>query len=165
MATAIYYASSTGNTEDIAKAINGKLGNIDIFDIANDGFKDIKNYDKFIFGISTWGSGDLQDDWENLWDDFMKIDFSNKTIALFALGDQDSYEDEFVNALGTLYEHLNENGANIIGFTSSDGYEHEESTAQIDETFVGLVIDEDNQDDLTEDRINLWIEDIKVDIL
>lgn len=165
MVTAIYYATSTGNTEDIAKDINEKIGNIDIYDIANDGFKNIKNYDKLIFGISTWGSGDLQDDWESLWDDFISIDFSNKTIALFALGDQDSYEDEFVNALGTLYEHLRHTSANIIGFTSVNGYEHEESTAQIGEKFVGLVIDEDNQDDLTQDRINSWVDEIKGDIL
>ncbi|MFW3346663.1 flavodoxin, partial [Aliarcobacter butzleri] len=41
----------------------------------------------------------------------------------------------------------------IIGFTSTEGYYHDGSKAQIDDKYVGLVIDEDNQSDLTDERI------------
>lgn len=165
MATAIFYASSVGNTEDIAKRLSTKLGDIATYNICDEGIQKINNYEKIIFGVSTWGDGDLQDDWEDSWGDFCDINFSDKTIALFGLGDQDSYADTFVDGLGTMYEALKDTGANIIGFTSVDGFEHEESTAQIENEFVGLVLDEDNQDDLSEERIDAWIDTIKERIL
>ncbi len=165
MATAIFYASSVGNTEDIAKRLSTKLGDIDTYNICDEGIQKINNYEKIIFGVSTWGDGDLQDDWEDSWGDFCDINFSEKTIALFGLGDQDSYADTFVDGLGTMYDALKDTGANIIGFTSIEGFEHEESTAQIENEFVGLVLDEDNQDDLSEERIDAWINTIKERIL
>ncbi len=165
MATAIFYASSVGNTEDIAKRLATKLGDIDTYNICDEGIQKINNYEKIIFGVSTWGDGDLQDDWEDSWGDFCDINFSEKTIALFGLGDQDSYADTFVDGLGTMYDALKDTGANIIGFTSIEGFEHEESTAQIENEFVGLVLDEDNQDDLSEERIDAWINTIKERIL
>lgn len=165
MATAIFYATSTGNTEHVAELISKNLGDIDSFDISNEGIDKINEYDKIILGVSTWGEGELQDDWDDLWADFCDLDLSSKTVALFGLGDQDNYGDEFVNALGELYGQVKKSGANIIGFTSVDGYEHEESAAQIDDEFVGLVIDEDNQDDLTQERVEAWTNKIKADIL
>ncbi|NQY53304.1 MAG: flavodoxin [Campylobacteraceae bacterium] len=165
MATAIFYGSSTGNTEDIANRISEQLGNLDVYDISNQGLDPIKDYDKLIIGLSTWGDGDLQSDFEDIWSDFEEYDFSKKTIALFGLGDQDGYEDEFVNALGTMYKVLKAKGATIIGFTSIEGFEYNISTAQIDDKFCGLVIDEDNQNDLSDERISSWISDIRSEIL
>ena len=165
MNTAIFYASSTGNTEAIAKEISKKLNNIKLYNICDDGIEEISNYDKLILGTPTWGEGDLQDDWEDVWNDFSKLDFSNKTVALFGLGDQESYGDEFVNALGTMYETVKDNGAKVIGFTSNEGYEYDESTAEVDNNFVGLVIDEDNQEELTDERIDAWTKSIQKEIL
>ncbi len=165
MATAIFYASSTGNTENVATMIADKLDGISTYDISSTSLDDISNFDKLILGISTWGEGELQDDWDDLWSDFCEIDFSNKTVALYGLGDQDSYADEFVDALGILYQQVKKAGGNIIGFTSVEGYDHEESKAQIDDQFVGLVIDEDNQDEMTEERVEQWITHIKPEIL
>ncbi|MDX9961694.1 MAG: flavodoxin domain-containing protein, partial [Aliarcobacter sp.] len=105
------------------------------------------------------------DDCEDAWADFCKLDLSNKTIALFGLGDQESYSDEFCSALGIIYEQVKSAGANVIGFTSSQGYYHDASKAQIDDKFVGLVIDEDNQDDLSNERIANWTNEIKEEIL
>ncbi len=54
----------------------------------------------------------------------------------------------------------------MVGFTSSDGYEHEESKAQqANGDFVGLALDEDNQSDLTHDRIALWCNQIKDELV
>ncbi|RXJ99548.1 flavodoxin [Arcobacter sp. CECT 8986] len=167
MATAIFYASSTGNTEEVATKIAEKLDITTLFNISNNqkDINKISEYDKLILATSTWGDGDLQDDWDEIWEDFKQIDFSDKTVALVALGDQDGYDDTFVNSLGTMYEQVVEQGANVIGFTSTDGYDFEESTAVKDDKFVGLVIDEDNQDDLTDERIDNWTDEIRSEII
>ena len=165
MSTAIFFASSTGNSEEIASKISTALNGIEVFDLSGTKIEKMNDYDKLILGSSTWGDGELNDDWEDVWGDFCKLDFSNKTVALFGLGDQESYSDEFSSALGTIYEQVNSAGANIIGFTSTSGYYHDGSKAQIDDKFVGLVIDEDNQSDLTDERIENWVNIIKSEIL
>ena len=165
MATAIFFASSTGNSEEIANKISVALNDIEVFDLAGTKIEKINEYDKLILGSSTWGDGELNDDWEDIWDDFCKLDLSNKTIALFGLGDQESYSDEFCSALGEIYNQVVSLGATVVGFTSTDGYHHDGSKAQVDNKFVGLAIDEDNQSELTDKRIEDWVKDIKEDIL
>ena len=165
MATAIFFASSTGNSEEIVNKISAELNNIEIFDLAGTKIEKINEFDKLILGGSTWGDGELNDDWEDVWGNFCKLDLANKTIALFGLGDQESYSDEFCSAMGIIYEQIVESGAKIVGFTSTEGYYHDGSKAQINDKFVGLVIDEDNQSDLTDKRINDWANDIRDNIL
>ncbi len=166
MSTGLFYASSTGNTENVAKSIVDSLdADIKTYDIASDGYDAISDYDKVILGISTWGEGELQDDWEDIWSDFCNIDFNGKTVALFGLGDQEGYGDEFVDALGIMYEQVKIAGGNVVGFTSTQGYEHDSSKADIGGEFVGLVVDEDNQDDLTQERIEKWTNNIKNSII
>ena len=165
MATAIFFASSTGNSEEIANKISAALNDIQVFDLAGTKIEKINEYDKLILGSSTWGDGELNDDWEDAWSDFCKLDLSNKTIALFGLGDQESYSDEFCSAMGILYEQVAKSTAKVIGFTSVDGYYHDSSKAQKNNQFVGLAIDEDNQSDLTNERITNWVDNIKGDIL
>ena len=164
MATAIFYTTSTGNTTDIANKISEELDGIEVFDLSSNLDK-IADYDKVIIGASTWGDGELNDDFDEVWDEFCDLDFGNKTVAIFTLGDQDGYGDTFADALGIIYEQVSSKDANVVGFTSTDGYDYDESKAEIDGKFAGLVIDEDNQDDLTDDRIKEWCENIKGDIL
>ncbi len=165
MSTAIFFASSTGNSEEIANKIASKLNDIEVFDLASTKIEKINNYDKVILGSSTWGDGELNDDLEDVWGDFCKLDLSDKTIALFGLGDQESYSDEFCSALGIIYEQISSTSAKVIGFTSTNGYYHDASKAQINDKFVGLVLDEDNQSDLTDKRIENWVNEIKEEIL
>ena len=165
MATAIFFASSTGNSAEIANRISTALNNIEVFDLSGTKIEKINEYDKIILGGSTWGDGELNDDWEDVWSDFCKLDLSNKTVALFGLGDQESYSDEFCSAVGIIYEQVIKANAKVVGFTSTDGYYHDSSKAQINKNFVGLIIDEDNQNDLTDQRITNWVNDIKKEIL
>ena len=166
MATAIFYASSTGNTEFISKEISKELGDIETIDIANHGIDSMNEYDKLIFGVPTWGDGELQDDWDELWDSFKEIDFSNKTVALFGLGDQEGYGENYVDAMGIVYEYLDQTDAKIVGkWANTEEYFYEESRAIVDDMFVGLALDEDNQDDLSAERITKWCENISADIL
>lgn len=165
MATAIFYASNTGNTADVANMISKELGDVEVFDIS-DGVEKINDFDKVIIGTSTWGEGDHQDDFEEAWDDFCGLDFSNKTVALFGLGDQDDYGEYFLDAMGMVHEQVVSAGASVIGeWDEVDQYEHEESKAEIDGKFVGLAIDEDNQSEMTEERVQRWCSSIKGDII
>ncbi len=161
----IFYGSDTGNTEAVAKQIQKELGkgNADIFDVASTSLNSLENYENIIFGSSTWGIGDMQDDFEDFLSD--KIEPANlrdKKIAIFGLGDQETYEDSFVDAIGQIYEVIEDKGCDIIGFVPTDGYEFDESRAEKKGMFVGLPIDEENQGDLTDDRVSDWVEDLKV---
>ena len=158
---AIFYATSTGNTEEVANKINEKLTGFELIDISSDGVNKMNECESLVLGVSTWGEGELQDDWEDCFDDIQEIDFKDKKVALFGLGDQESYGHEFVDALGIMYETLVEQNAKIIGKTSIDGYEYDYSKAEVDGEFVGLVIDEDNQEDLTDERVEKWCNEIK----
>ncbi|WP_424687758.1 flavodoxin [Halarcobacter ebronensis] len=158
---AIFYATSTGNTEEVANKIHEKLDGFELIDISSDGVDKMNDCESIVLGVSTWGEGELQDDWEDCFDDIQEIDFKDKKVALFGLGDQESYGHEFVDALGIMYETLVEQNAKIIGKTSIDGYEYDYSKAEVDGEFVGLVIDEDNQEDLTDERVENWCNEIK----
>lgn len=157
--TGIFYGSTTGNTESIAKIVAKKL-NVECFDIATTSLDDIQEYDNIILGTSTLGLGDLQDDWEASIDDLEGLDLSGKTIAIFGLGDAGAYPDTFVDAMGTLYEAVKDKGCTIVGETETESYEFDDSTAVVNGIFVGLPLDEDNESDLTDGRINKWLEQI-----
>ncbi len=160
MSIAVVYGSSTGNTQSAAELIAEKIGDAEVLDIADTSPDDLNGYDKLILGSSTWGEGEFQDDWEDFdWDD---VNLEGKTVALFGMGDQESYAEEYCNALGLLYEKVTEKGANVVGEWENDGYEFEDSNALNDAgKFVGLALDSDNQDDLTEERVEKWVESIK----
>lgn len=159
MAAAIIYGSSTGNTESVAQMIGEKLGIDNVIDIANASADDFNGADKLILGSSTWGDGEFQDDWDAF--DWDGVDLSGKTVALFGLGDQESYADAYCDAMALLYDKATEKGANVVGAWDNDGYEFESSNAVKDGKFVGLAIDADNQDDLTEERVAKWTDSIK----
>lgn len=157
----VVYGSSMGNTEDAANKIAAALGIDDVLNIAQTDASTINGYDKIIFGSSTWGSGDLQDEWDSF--DLDSIEVSGKTIAIFGMGDSSSYSDTFCNAIGTLYEKFSAKGAKVVGAVSTDGYSFDASTAVKDGKFVGLALDADNESDKTDERINAWVAQIKPD--
>ena len=102
----IFYGSSTGTTQSLAEQIALKTGvsKADTHDVADAAPDTIDGYDCLLLGSSTWGDGDLQDDWYGFLDKIKTRDLSGKTVALFGCGDSESYPDTFCNALGTIYE-------------------------------------------------------------
>ncbi len=158
--TAIFYGSSTGNTASAAKQI-AKMLDADIFDVADNPIDQLEKYKNLVFGASTLGIGDLQDDWENFIPKLLRADLSGKVIALFGLGDGASYSDSFVDGIGSIYQAIRNKGCKIVGFVDTTGYDYEASTAEIDGKFVGLPLDEDNENDLTDERLEKWIERLK----
>lgn len=160
MSLAIIYGSSMGNAKEAADLIKKELNlDVDILNIADIDAEEINGYDKLICGTSTWNDGELQDDWDCF--DFKNLNLKNKTVALFGVGDSQSYSDSFCNAMGELYDIFKEKEANLVGGVSLQGYEFDESKAVRDGKFVGLALDFDNESDKNEARIKNWIKEIK----
>jgi flavodoxin I len=153
----IFYGSSGGNTEKAAKNIAGKLGvgDSDIYNVGKAGAADLAGYDFLLFGSSTGGCGDLQDDWETFVSAVAAADLSNKKIALFGCGDSSSFSDTFCNAIGKIYAAVKDK-ATVVGSVSTEGYSFDCSEAVVDGRFAGLALDEDNEEHLTEKRIEAW---------
>ena len=163
---ALFYGSETGVTDDITRdfVTLWKDDTLDLMEIADATAVDFIKYERLILGLSTWYDGDLQSDWEDFFDDFKTIDFTNKTVAIFGLGDQVGYAEYFVDDVGILAKEVIKNGGQVIGYWPTKGYQHTESVAVIQENtelFYGLAIDEDNESQLTDERLNTWITQIK----
>jgi flavodoxin len=156
----IIFGSSMGNTESAAEFLSENLGlENELLNIANCDAAKINSFDKLILGVSTWGTGDLQDDWDAF--DFGGLNLNGKTVAIFGMGDSESYADSFCGAMGRLYDEVGSKGAKIVGSISTDGYKFDESDAVRGGKFVGLALDADNESEKTEPRIKAWIEQIK----
>ena len=164
-ASVVYYSTSTGNTETVAGYISEAAG-ISMEDIGDASEAEIKGFDSLIVGAPTWHTGaDTQrsgTSWDDfLYDDLPGMDLEGKKVAVFGVGDQGSYSDNFCDAAGELYDLFEAKGCKMYGLTSTDGYEHEESKAERDGKFVGLMCDEDNQYDESDDRAKKWVEQLK----
>ncbi len=160
---AIIYGSSTDHTKSVAEEIANRLGEFspEVKNVADCSAEDFTAPDFLILGTSTWGCGDLQDDWADMIDRLGSADLSGKQIALFGLGDSSSFSDTFVDGMGELYEFFTGKNCQIVGSVSSDGYSFESSRAIVDDDFVGLALDVDNEDDLTSERLNAWLGSFK----
>ncbi|MGK7941854.1 MAG: flavodoxin FldA [Crocosphaera sp.] len=160
----LFYGTQTGKTEDAAKTIHSALGGdsvVDLIDIADVEAKALEDYQYLIIGCPTWNIGELQGDWDGLYDDLDDIDFKGKKIAYFGTGDQIGYGDNFQDAMGILEEKISELGGETVGQWPTDGYDFEESKAVKNGQFIGLALDEDNQSELTDERINTWVSQLK----
>lgn len=158
MKTGIFYGSTTGTTEMVAEKVGALLG-ADVMPAAE--IDKVENYDFVIFATSTWGMGDLQDDWYGALEILAVKNLSGKKVALIGVGDQASFRDTFVDGMGTIYEEIKDKGVTLVGKTSVDGYDFSSSKAVVDGEFAGLVIDENNQSELTEERIAAWVEKVR----
>ena len=144
----VFYGSTTGTTEDLARRIAEKLDvpSADVFDVSKLTEALVNEYDVLVLGSSTWGAGELQDDWYDGVKVLKKCDLSHKSVALFGCGDSDSYSDKF------------------CGATDTAGYTFDSSIAVVDGKFVGLPLDEVNEDSKTDERISAWAEQVKQEI-
>jgi len=163
---AIFYSTSTGNTETVAEYISAASGLDDPVEIGDASADDINGVDSLIVGAPTWNtnadeqrSGTSWDEW--LYDTLPNLELTGKKVAIFGCGDQESYGDYFCDASGEMYDKFTEAGCKVYGMTSTDGYNHESSKADVDGKFVGLVCDEDNQYDQSEDRAKAWVAQLK----
>ena len=164
----LFFASSTGNTRRIAKAIKKRFDDDTMADVlnVNRATRELfASYTHLILGTSTLGAGQLPGlstdcmggGWEEFLPQLKDVDFSGKTIALFGLGNQDKYPEEFVDAMGILYEFFSARGATLVGAWPADDYDFIATRALVNDAFVGLVLDQENQKLLTDARLEAWL--------
>lgn len=156
----LFYASTTGNTEQVADRIAALLPDrIRLHDIAVEGVAAMAEYPCLILGIPTWDFGELQEDWDEHWEVLSALDLSGKRVALFGLGDQLGYGKWFLDAMGALCQQVQSCGAQVVVNWPVAGYRFEASRALTEdgEHFVGLALDEDGQQGETEERLRRWL--------
>ncbi|MCR5519281.1 MAG: flavodoxin FldA [Bacteroidales bacterium] len=158
--TVIIFGSTTGTCESLAGQIAAKLGVNKIVNAASLDASVVEAAENLILGTSTWGCGDLQDDWYEALDIIKSANLAGKTVAIFGCGDSMSYCDSFCGGMAELYNAAKAAGANVIGQVSTEGYSFDSSAAVVDGKFVGLALDEDNEAGKTTDRINAWADAI-----
>lgn len=170
----IFFGTDSGTTrliaKKIAKNIKRRLGdevvpkplNINRIDV-----EQMLDYKALILGTPTYGEGLLpglvSDNSEASWTDFLPSiegkDLSGTRIALYGLGDQETYPDHFVDGIRLLYDLLSQAGAELVGGCSTEGYQFNHSRSVVDGRFVGLALDQHLQHLLTDERIDNWLDD------
>jgi len=158
--TIVIYGSSTGSCQSIAETIASKLG-VEAVDVANISDDTIASNDNLILGTSTWGAGEMQDDWYDGVKTLKSAGLAGKTVALFGCGDSESYPDTFCGGMKELFDAAVEAGANVLPGVPTEGYTFDDSEAVDGDKFVGLALDDVNEDNKTEARIEAWLESIK----
>ncbi len=162
---AVFYGSSTGTTSEIAQRIASELNcEANCFDVADASADDVQGYDVLLLGSSTWGIGELQDDWEEFLPNLKEQDLSGKVVALFGCGDADSYPDSFCEALAIIKEEIAGTGCKFVGAYAPEEYSYDETRAEEDGKLIGLCIDEVNQSELTDERLSAWVELVKAEL-
>lgn len=156
MSVTVVYGSDGGATKAVAARIAKKL-NGKIVDIKSAAPGDFETCTLLILGVPTYGEGDLQSDWEENFENLQSANIAKKNVALFGLGDQETYPESFLDAMGILYDQVVEQGATVIGFTDTGDFNYANSLAEREGKFVGLALDEDTQPGKTGKRITAWI--------
>jgi len=161
--TAIIYSFNTKKTGKVAERIlesfsDKQVSMVNAEELTEELFM---SFDQIIMGVATWFDGELP----NFWDEFVPaledLDLKEKKIALFGLGDQKGYPENFIDGVGVMAEILEAQGANLVGFTSIDGYEFESSRALRGNQFAGLAIDYENQGSMNKERVSAWVDQLK----
>jgi len=112
------YASATGNTELMAKAIVNTLRKhkyhvvSKIIDVDKISIGELLDYDAVLIGTYTWTDGELPFEMEKIYDELETIDISGRLFGVFGSGD--SFYDIFCGAADVMAERLLELGGVVI---------------------------------------------------
>lgn len=169
--TAIFYSPEGGSVNRVAVKLGEMIGNdkVDIVPVNGVEKEDLEKYSQFIFvgstvGADHWSNETLVDEWQVFFTKIAGVDFANKKVAIAGLGNSVLYPEHFADGMAHLYKELTDRNATILGFVDAEGYTFEDSEALNDEgIFCGLPLDEDNEDDLTPERLGNWISQLKPD--
>lgn len=162
----IVFSFNTHKTSKIAKKISeafedtAKVEMVNVEEIRPEQFL---GYDNLICGTATWFDGELPNHWDEFVPDLEDMDLKGKNIAIFGLGDQKGYPENFLDGMGILAELFEAQGARLTGFTSTEGYAYESSGAERGDQFCGLGIDYETQGNKNKERIIAWVEKLKLE--
>lgn len=160
----LFYGSTDGTTRDIARRVQRAFGgpeHLAVYAVEAATASDLAQYPLLILATSTWDVGELQEDWADFVDVLDMVDWHDKQVAFIGTGDASGYPDTFVDGIGILYEKIAAKGAHLLGAWTGAGYRFEASRAWIRDHFVGLILDEVNQPELTDARIAAWVAQLK----
>ncbi len=160
---AIIYSFNTTKSKNAAKKIVAEIGadKLDVLNAEDITGGQFMKYDKYILSLPTWFDGELPNYWDEFLPEMEDLPLKGKTFALFGLGDQKNYPENFGDAIGIMAETIENAGGKIIGSTEVAGYSFENSKALRDGKFIGLLLDQDNQSQLSGKRIKDWVSSIK----
>ena len=160
----IFYSPAGGNVHRVAKMLKNKIGagKVDMFCVNDVPAGKLLDYKNMILvcsslGRSTW-EREQRDQWAKFFPQMRKISLKDRFVALVGLGDHITYPKNFVDGMGYMAELVTGLGATLVGKTTTDGYVYEDSTAVVDDLFVGLPLDEDFEPEKTDARINKWLD-------
>lgn len=162
----LFYLANAVKTSKVAKKIREELGadHVDVISVEKAWGDDFEAYDQLIVGVSTWFDGELPTYWDELIPELETLDLKGKKVALFGLGDQVNYPDNFADGLGILSEAFEKTGAVVVGYTPVENYTFNHSKALRADKWCGLVIDVENQSKLTDKRVKDWCEQLKKEL-
>jgi len=164
MAVGLLYSTQTGNTEEVAGYITEATG-LEAVDVGDISTEDLAGYDGLIVGAPTWHTGADEERsgtaWDEILGDIRGLDLGGKPVAVFGCGDSSGYSDNFCDAIEELYSTFKAAGAKMIGSVDASAYTYDDTKSVVDDKFLGLATDQDNEDDLTEGRVNAWVEQLK----
>jgi len=161
--TGIFYSFSTQKTAKIAEQIKAAFGDdsIDMVNVEDINSENFLSYDNYVLGVPTWFDGELPNYWDEFIPDLEEFDLKGKVFAIYGLGDQKKYSENFVDGIGLMAKILLEQDAKLVGHTSIQGYTFEASKAVEGDQFLGLAIDYENQGSKNKERVKNWVEDLK----
>jgi len=164
--TAILYGPTMGSVAKVAKALAGEMENAQLIAVKDASPQQVGGFDNLVMGLSTigranWDSSYTDNDWDLFMSRIENLDWTGKTVAIFGLGDHLTYPENFVDAMGWLYDLLKKQDVKIVGSTSPEGYDFVESAALRDGQFIGLAVDEDCEPELTAARVKSWAAQLK----
>jgi flavodoxin I len=164
----LFFGSTTGHTEEAGKLIGQELNQLkdglaQTYNIVRQPIDLMNDFSCLILGTSTWDDGELQEDWRSLWFDLDKINLQGKKVAIYGLGNQKDYPHNFQDAIASMACKIKQRGAELVGLWPVDGYEFTQSTAVENGQFYGLALDNDNQANLTPERIRTWAQQVALE--
>ena len=163
MTFTIFFATSTGKTEDVADRLKELLPGTEAKDVDNiDSIDELVSAESLICCVPTWNTGADEARSGTAWDDLVQ-DIPGKSVAIVGLGDSSGYSDNFCDAMEELYTAFLQSGARMIGKVPTEGYTYDDSKSVIDGKFCGLAIDEDNESELTDERLTAWVQQINTE--
>jgi flavodoxin I len=169
--TAIFYSPEGGSVNRVAIELGEMIGNekVVLIPVKKAEKEDITKYSQLIFvgstvGADHWSNETVVNEWPGFFSMVDEISFEDKKAAIVGLGNSVLYPEHFADGMAHLYKQLSDKNANIYGFVDAEGYTFEDSEALNDEgLFCGLPLDEDNEEELTAERLEHWISRLKPD--
>lgn len=114
----IVYGSTTGSTQSaagiISDALASKGAKVSVHDVSSVDDSVVDNTDLVLLGASTWGEGDIQDDFLDFYEAMSKDRFANKKIAVFGCGDSAMFPHVFCEAVTLIEDKALSCGADVI---------------------------------------------------